>query len=52
MSTPPTLPAPDIESTSDGPSFELKIALGVTGLIVVGFVVLHRTDGGLPGRGP
>ena len=52
MSTPPTFPDPDNETTADGPRFGLKIALAVIGVIVVAFVVLHLTGGGLGSDGP
>lgn len=44
-------PDADIETTGDGPSLGLKIALGVIGAIVVVFVVLHLTGGGLGSHG-
>jgi hypothetical protein len=45
----PEKDAPDVdnETTSDRPSLGLKIALGVIGVIVVVFAVLHLTGGGL-----
>ena len=51
MSTPPTLPDPDNETTADGLPFGLRIFLAVIGVIVVGFVVLHLTGEGLAGHG-
>jgi len=51
MSTPPTLPGPDNETTADGLPVGLKIFLAVIGVIVVGFVVLHLTGGGLGSHG-
>ena len=51
MSTPPTFLDPANETTAGDPSFELEIALAVTGLIVVTFVVLHLTAGGFGSHG-
>jgi hypothetical protein len=42
---------PDTARTSDGASLGLKIALAVLGVVVVVFVVLHLTGGGLGGHG-
>ena len=49
--TPPTFLDPANETTAGDPSFALEIALAVTGLIVVTFVVLHLTAGGFGSHG-
>jgi hypothetical protein len=51
MSTPPTLPDTDKETTADGLPLGLKIFLAVIGVIIVGFVVLHLIGGGFGSHG-
>ncbi len=50
MSTPPTPPDPDDETTAEDLPLSLKIFLAVIGVIVVGFVVLHLAGRGLGGH--
>lgn len=43
-------PDPDNKTTADGLPSRLKVSIAVIGVIVVGFVVLHLTCGGLAGH--
>jgi hypothetical protein len=50
-STPPTFPDAANETTGDGLPLGVKIFLAAVGVIVVAFVVLHLTGGGLGSHG-